>query len=458
MKPRQSLGALFVTAFLAATCAGPAGAVPMSTYTSSDLLGNGPYVNASTPTPPGAWFGQYYDNMFLQGLPDVTRDDAAIDFDWGDGSPDPRISRDYFSARWTRSLWLSTGTWRFTTRTDDGVRLWVDNMLVIDNWHDQPAATRTVNVPLMAGYHNVIMEYFDLTGTASARMSYELWSDSCVSCPPPVPLSSCLPAIQAGPWQGQYYDNMFLQGLPDVTRDDAAIDFDWGQGSPDPRISRDYFSVRWTRNVWLSTGTWRFTMTTDDGVRFWVDNMLMIDEWHDQPAITYVADVSLGEGYHTFRMEYYDSLGWAVAHLDYQSLNATCPGCPGVVSTGPWLGQYYDTLLPQGSPDVTRTDAAIDFDWDQGAPDARIPKDYFSARWTQTAHFDSGIYRFHAIVDDGVRLYVDGRLVIDEWENNPSTEFTADVKLSARNHAIKVEYYDFTRDAKIKVWWEKINC
>ena len=251
---------------------------------------------------------------------------------------------------------------------------------------------------------------------------------------------------------------MLFRSQPDVTRDDAAIDFDWGQGSPDPRISKDWFSVRWTRNLWLDTGVWRFTMTTDDGVRLWVDNTLVIDEWHDQPAMTYIADAALGAGYHIIRMEYYDSLGWAVARLSYQSLNAVCPGCGGVVPTGPWLGQYYDTPFPQGSPDVSRTDAAIDFDWEQGSPDARIPKDFFSARWTQTAHFDAGVYRFHAIVDDGVRLYVDGKLVINEWENNPATEFTGDVKLSAGNHVIKVEYYDFTRDARIKVWLEKLNC
>jgi len=60
-------------------------------------------------------------------------------------------------------------------------------------------------------------------------------------------------------------------------------------------------------------------------------------------------------------------------------------------------------------------------------------------------------------VDDGVRLYVDGKLVIDEWESNPVTEFTGDIRLRAGNHAIKVEYYEFAYDARIKVWWEKLN-
>ena len=443
MKPRQSLCALFVAAWLAATCAGAVGAAPMSASTSIYPLRNGTRVNDSIPTPPGTWFGQYYDNMFLQGQPDVAREDAAIDFDWGDGSPDPRISADYFSVRWTRSLWLGTGTWRFTTTTDDGVRLWVDNIVVVNQWHDQPAATYMADVPLKAGYHSIIVEYFDLNGAALARLSYQLWRDSC---------ENCLPAIQAGPWLGQYYDNMLLEGDPSVTRDDAAIDFDWDQGAPDPRISQDWFSARWTRNLWLNTGTWRFTTTTDDGVRLWVDNTLLVDEWHEQPAMTYSADVLLGAGYHAIRMEYFDSLGYAVARLSVELLNAPCANCPG-----PWSGQYYDNVLPQGGPDVARTDAALDFDWDNGSPDPRIPKDFFSARWTQTAHFDAGIYRFHAIADDGVRLYVDGQVVIDEWGNNPGAELTSDVKLRAGNHAVKVEYYEYAYDARIKVWWEKLD-
>jgi len=158
MKPRQSLYALFIAVLLVATCAGAAGAAPMSAHTSSDPLWNDPSVNRPTPTPPTTWFGQYYDNMFLAGRPDVTRDDAAIDFDWGPDSPDPRISRDLFSVRWTRSLWVDTGTWRFTVRTDDGVRLWVDSVLLIDQWHEQPQATYTADAPLGAGYHTVIVE------------------------------------------------------------------------------------------------------------------------------------------------------------------------------------------------------------------------------------------------------------------------------------------------------------
>jgi hypothetical protein len=248
-----------------------------------------------------------------------------------------------------------------------------------------------------------------------------------------------------------------LQGSPDVTRTDAAIDFDWGNRAPDPAISKDLFSARWTRTLWLDRGTWRFAMTADDGARLWVDNSLVINEWHDQPATTYLADVPLGAGYHAIRMDYYETTGSALARLSYQLLNTLCVNCPGSAPTTPWLGQYYNNMFLQDGPDVIRTDAAIDFDWGDRSPDSHISKDLFSARWTQTARFDTGIYRFHAIADDGVRLYVDGQVVIDEWGNNPGTEFSSEIKLRAGQHAIKVEYYEYGYSAKIKVWWEKLK-
>jgi len=60
-------------------------------------------------------------------------------------------------------------------------------------------------------------------------------------------------------------------------------------------------------------------------------------------------------------------------------------------------------------------------------------------------------------VDDGVRVFVDGKVVIDEWEDNPGVEFLGDKHLNAGNHEIKVEFYQKGYDAKLKVWWEKLN-
>jgi LysM repeat protein len=120
-----------------------------------------------------------------------------------------------------------------------------------------------------------------------------------------------------------------------------------------------------------------------------------------------------------------------------------------------WTGTYFEDMFLQG-PDFTRTDGAIDFDWGSNSPGGQVPKSFWSARWTEKASFVAGMYRFHAIVDDGVRLFVDDGVVIDEWEDNPGTEFIHDKYMTAGCHDLKVEYYQKAYDAKIKVWWEKL--
>ena len=78
----------------------------------------------------------------------------------------------------------------------------------------------------------------------------------------------------------------------------------------------DRFSARWTRTLSLDAGTWRFTVTGDDGVRLWVDEQLLVDRWIDQAPTTYTKDVSLAEGRtHAVRLEYYENGGGALARL-----------------------------------------------------------------------------------------------------------------------------------------------
>ena len=94
-------------------------------------------------------------------------------------------------------------------------------------------------------------------------------------------------------WQGEYFGNRSLSGSPVLTRDDATIDFEWGHGSPASGVPSDGFSVRWTRTVPFSVGNYRFTATGDDGIRVYVDQRLIINEWRDQPARSYSTELVL---------------------------------------------------------------------------------------------------------------------------------------------------------------------
>src|SRR6266567_4367522 len=105
----------------------------------------------------------------------VTRIDP-INFNWDTRSPDPAISGSIFSARWTgRILAQYSETYTFTTHTNNGVQLWVDNQLLISDWKDQPATDHSATIALKAGQlYDIRMEYYNDSAGAVA----ELWWSS----------------------------------------------------------------------------------------------------------------------------------------------------------------------------------------------------------------------------------------------------------------------------------------
>ncbi|MFN0159390.1 MAG: PQQ-dependent sugar dehydrogenase [Bacteroidota bacterium] len=120
--------------------------------------------------------------------------------------------------------------------------------------------------------------------------------------------------------KAEYYDDINLNGTL-LTRIDPAVDFDWGNGSPDPSMGSDDFSVRWTGQVMPEfSQTYRFYVVVDDGVRLWVNNDLLIDRWIDQPPTEWSDTISLSSGQrYDIKMEYYENGGGAVARLSWQS-------------------------------------------------------------------------------------------------------------------------------------------
>lgn len=80
------------------------------------------------------WRGDYFNNRDLKGTPALVRDDPKLDFAWGRGSPANDIQPDNFSGRWTISREVPAGNYRFSVWVDYGVRVWVNNQLIINGW------------------------------------------------------------------------------------------------------------------------------------------------------------------------------------------------------------------------------------------------------------------------------------------------------------------------------------
>jgi hypothetical protein len=265
------------------------------------------------------WKGEYYNNTNPSGSPAMVRDDGAgfLDFNFGSGGPGsvcvPGV--DNFSARWTRTVNFSAGTYRFIVTVDDGARLYIDGLKIIDAWGIQAPTTYTGDASLSAGSHEIKLEYFESGGGASISL---FWG--AINCPASVP---------AGRWRGEYFNNITVSGIPAMVRDDGAdfLNFDFGLGSPAAAcgLGVDNFSIRWTRTVNFAASTYRFSVTGDDGVRLYVDEQIKIDKWLPQGATTYTADVALSAGAHEVKLEYFEGGGPGIALLSW--VDATGVNC-----------------------------------------------------------------------------------------------------------------------------------
>ena len=264
---------------------------------------------------------------------------------------------------------------------------------------------------------------------------------------PPTPVPTLAPTPVIYNWHGEYFSNTTLAGAPALVRDDTAVDFNWGMGAPAAGIPADNFSVRWTRSLYFEGGNYRFYAHSDDGVRLWIDNTLVLDEWHSASAETHMTVLALSTGNHLIRVEYYEALGTAQIQLWWQRIDYYPD----------WRGEYWSNRSLSGPSALLRNDTAIDFNWGRGAPATTLPADNFSVRWTRILDFEPGTYRLYARADDGVRVYVDGQRVLDHWHlSGADRTYQTDVALHG-THTIVVEYYEDHLGAEVHFWYERVG-
>jgi PA14 domain-containing protein/K319-like protein len=111
----------------------------------------------------------------------VTRVDPTVNFTWGTGSPAPGVTADQFSARWTGRVQAPvTGSYKFSTVSDDGIRLWVNGQLVVNNWTDHAATTNTsASISLTSGAtYTITLEFYEKAGDATAKLQWSYTGQS----------------------------------------------------------------------------------------------------------------------------------------------------------------------------------------------------------------------------------------------------------------------------------------
>ena len=145
----------------------------------------------------------------------------------------------------------------------------------------------------------------------------------CNPCQPvwPTPVPPVVPTpVPTGPWFSEFFNNPSLTGGSVYTTNVNQVGFNWGTGGPGAGIPGDNFSARFTRQDWLTAGVYRFYATSDDGIRVFVDDQLVIDGWKVQAPTSYFGDVQVGDGMHNIRVEYFQQGGEALLFVNYVRL------------------------------------------------------------------------------------------------------------------------------------------
>jgi beta-glucosidase len=119
-------------------------------------------------------------------------------------------------------------------------------------------------------------------------------------------------------------------------------------------------------------------------------------------------------------------------------------------------GEYFSNIHLEGAPALTRRDSTVDFHWTLNPPGAGIPLEWYSVRWTGTLTAGPRtIRRLGVSGNDGYRLYLDGKLLIDDWTERSSGSRLADLALApGTSHTIRLEYFETTGNGQVRLVWD----
>jgi len=239
----------------------------------------------------------------------------------------------------------------------------------------------------------------------------------------------------------------------------------WGDDAPSEQLPQDQWYARFVRRVQFPVdGAYRLYAERDDGLRVWVDDELVIDAWTEGNLIRESQVVTLTQGYHEIALDFFDNewdaeLGFWFEELPSRVLRPQ-------PSERYWLVDYYPNMELFNEPVAHETFAPLELDiyWggDTGVPlrclgTSEQLVDHFSTRSSRTVFFEESIYHFEIEGDDGVRVKVDDRLLLEKsgaWYDCSPCSLRVD--LAEGPHNLVVEHWDTTQDAHVSLKWKKV--
>ena len=418
---------------------------------------------------------QYFHNIDFTGLAETRSE--AIAYNWGTNAPAPGVDADSFSVRWTGQVEPQfSETYTFRALADEGVRVWIDGQLIIDDWSPHLRRTSAGTIGLQAGQrYDIRVDYFDLSGAAQVELS---WSS------PSRPLQVIpLDRLFTNPngLLGKYVDT--AGGT--FSRVDPGVNFDWDLAGPGAGVAADEFSVKWSGHLRPDfSDLYTFSTISDERVRLWIANELVIDNWTNHSTTENLGTKQLEAGkWYNVRLEYYDVSGNAEISLRWASERQTGLGGFEVIPEGnlraakstpltfenplgvgadpfviEWQGQYYMTRSTGRQVWINRADQLQDIHDSSLASDttmvwsAPVGTSYSDQVWAPELHRFGESWFIYVAASDGNnathRMHVLQRTAAD-----PFGPFTYVGQISAATDRWAIDGTAFEWDGKLYFVW-----
>ncbi|WP_253859299.1 PA14 domain-containing protein, partial [Bacillus cereus] len=394
-----------------------------------------------------------YFSSYITVTPFIFKEKKSnVHYNWGASGPFKNHTDD-FMAIFDQSQNLNAGDYFVQTLADDRVRVTFDDKKIIDRWYDSGGQIdRALLTNMTKGQHSIQTDFYENAGNAV------IFSDI-------VPFDH---------WLAYYYPNKNLEGTPSDAKviapkgSEKVLFEDSGIGSPTSKVPNDNFSVRYTTIKRLPAGEYIIRGKADDGMRVFIDGKQVIDRWYGSGG--YVEDAqkviindnagaavlgkSTEKDIHLVEVQYLEEGGLSKVEFGMEPYK-------NAILSPQWTAEYYpnkdlkgNALVKGGKGSIDQINN-IDFNWGSASPSPIIPSDNFSARFTKIDTFEQGNYHFQAKADDGVRLYIDDKRILDSWGPNGGDIRTVTVPITAGQHKIVLEYLEEAGQALLQFTYKK---
>ena len=380
--------------------------------------------------------------------PDYKKKIKDVSYYWGEGGPTPEL-KDNYTVQFDQSQTLKGGNYFVQTRADDGLVMIMDDKVIIDRWKwTSDLMDRVILKNVKAGDHRIITNYHE--GTKAASVYSHI--------------------VPFGDWLAYYYNNTSFSGSPIASKVipaneyDQLVELNW-QDSPVPGVvNEDNFTAIYVTAKELPAGEYIVNLGADDGAQVYIDGKLVLDRFtptgyrEDSVKVTIKDNAGPDKTVHWIEVKYKEGILSSrvkFSIIPYEKMKTITP-------EDGWVGEIYPSTNFTGTPVIIPGNLFnspimnLNYDWGTAAPSPFIPADNFSTKFMRKYKItEAGYYVMRATADDGVRVYLNGEMIINSWkqETNPLREKR--VYLEPGIYTVEVQHYDSKSTAKLSASLDK---